>query len=89
VTEAHAQSVMCAYNSVDGVPACANTMLLRDHLREAWKFSGYVVSDCAPSPTSTPDTTTPRTWPTRQPLPLNPAPISNAVTGRGMRSGAR
>ena len=47
VTEAHAQSVMCAYNAIDGVPACANTMLLRDHLREAWHFDGYVVSDCA------------------------------------------
>jgi beta-glucosidase len=47
VTEAHAQSVMCAYNAIDGAPACANTMLLRDHLREAWKFDGYVVSDCA------------------------------------------
>jgi beta-glucosidase len=47
VTEAHAQSVMCAYNSVDGVPACVNPMLLRDHLRDAWKFDGYVVSDCA------------------------------------------
>ena len=47
VTEAHAQSVMCAYNSIDGVPACASTMLLGDHLREAWKFDGYVVSDCA------------------------------------------
>ena len=47
VTEAHAQSVMCAYNSIDGAPACANTMLLRDHLRDAWHFDGYVVSDCA------------------------------------------
>jgi beta-glucosidase len=47
VTEAHAQSVMCAYNAIDGPPACANTMLLRDHLRTAWKFDGYVVSDCA------------------------------------------
>ena len=47
VTEAHAQSVMCAYNAIDGAPACANTMLLRDHLRNAWKFDGYVVSDCA------------------------------------------
>jgi beta-glucosidase len=47
VTEAHAQSVMCAYNAVDGVPACASTMLLRDHLRNAWHFDGYVVSDCA------------------------------------------
>ena len=47
VTEAHAQSVMCAYNSIDGAPACANTMLLQDHLRDAWHFDGYVVSDCA------------------------------------------
>jgi beta-glucosidase len=47
VTEAHAQSVMCAYNAVDGFPACASPMLLRDHLRGAWGFEGYVVSDCA------------------------------------------
>ncbi|HTP86058.1 MAG TPA: glycoside hydrolase family 3 C-terminal domain-containing protein [Bryobacteraceae bacterium] len=47
VTEAHAQSVMCAYNAIDGAPACASTMLLEDHLRDAWKFDGYVVSDCA------------------------------------------
>ncbi len=47
VTEAHAQSVMCAYNAIDGAPACANTMLLREHLRDAWHFDGYVVSDCA------------------------------------------
>jgi beta-glucosidase len=47
VTEAHAQSVMCAYNSIDGAPACANTMLLQQHLRDAWHFDGYVVSDCA------------------------------------------
>jgi beta-glucosidase len=47
VTEAHAQSVMCAYNAIDGEPACANTMLLRDHLRGDWRFDGYVVSDCA------------------------------------------
>lgn len=47
VTEAHAQSVMCAYNSIDGAPACANETLLKEHLREAWHFDGYVVSDCA------------------------------------------
>ncbi len=47
VTEAHAQSVMCAYNAINGAPACANTMLLHDHLRDAWHFDGYVVSDCA------------------------------------------
>ncbi|MFI5098541.1 MAG: glycoside hydrolase family 3 C-terminal domain-containing protein [Candidatus Acidiferrales bacterium] len=47
VMEANAQSVMCAYNSINGEPACANNVLLHDYLREAWKFKGYVVSDCA------------------------------------------
>ncbi|HEY2410845.1 MAG TPA: glycoside hydrolase family 3 C-terminal domain-containing protein, partial [Pirellulaceae bacterium] len=41
-----AGSVMCAYNSVDGKPACAQPMLLQEHLRDAWHFQGYVVSDC-------------------------------------------
>ena len=39
-------SVMCAYNSVLGTPACASRLLLADILRGRWKFSGYVVSDC-------------------------------------------
>jgi beta-glucosidase len=46
VTEGKAESVMCAYNRVNGQPACANTFLLKDQLRDAWKFNGYVVSDC-------------------------------------------
>jgi beta-glucosidase len=46
VTEGKAESVMCAYNRVNGEPACANTFLLQDQLRSAWKFNGYVVSDC-------------------------------------------
>ena len=46
VTEGKAGSVMCAYNRVNGEPACANTFLLVDQLRGAWKFNGYVVSDC-------------------------------------------
>jgi len=41
-----AYSVMCAYNSLAGSPACASDFLLEDKLREAWKFPGYVVSDC-------------------------------------------
>ena len=41
-----ADSVMCAYNRLDGAPACASEFLLRDTLRKAWKFQGYVVSDC-------------------------------------------
>ena len=46
VTEGRAESVMCAYNRVNGEPACANTFLLENQLRGAWKFNGYVVSDC-------------------------------------------
>jgi beta-glucosidase len=46
VTEAKVDSVMCAYNAVDGIPACANTGLLDQHLRHAWGFKGFVVSDC-------------------------------------------
>jgi beta-glucosidase len=37
---------MCAYNSIDEFPACTNKMLLKDHLRDAWGFKGFVVSDC-------------------------------------------
>jgi len=47
VTESKAGSVMCAYNAINGQPACANTMLLQDTLRKAWGFNGYVTSDCA------------------------------------------
>lgn len=46
VVEGKAGSVMCAYNRVNGEPACANHFLLEDQLRGAWKFDGYVVGDC-------------------------------------------
>jgi len=46
VTEAKAGSVMCAYNSINGQPACSNEFLLEDQLRGKWNFEGYVVSDC-------------------------------------------
>jgi beta-glucosidase len=46
VTEGHVQSVMCAYSSIDEWPACTNKMLLKEHLRDAWGFKGFVVSDC-------------------------------------------
>jgi beta-glucosidase len=46
VVEGHAGSVMCAYNAINGQPACANEFLLQDQLREKWGFQGYVVSDC-------------------------------------------
>lgn len=40
-----ALGVMCSYNSVNGVPACVNKMLLTDVLRTAWNFTGFVISD--------------------------------------------
>ncbi len=40
------ETVMCAYNAVNGDPACASDFLLQDLLREQWKFDGHVVSDC-------------------------------------------
>jgi len=43
---AGADSIMCAYNSINGKPACAQPLLLQDHLRDSWDFRGYVVSDC-------------------------------------------
>ena len=46
VMEGKAGSVMCAYNSINGQPACANEFLLQDQLRGKWGFKGYVVSDC-------------------------------------------
>jgi beta-glucosidase len=46
VTEAKAGSVMCAYNDINGEPACASEFLLQDQLRGKWNFHGYVVSDC-------------------------------------------
>ena len=46
IVDGHADSIMCAYNAVFGVPACASKFLLQETLRDAWKFQGYVTSDC-------------------------------------------
>ncbi len=46
VVDGKAGSIMCAYNRVNGEPACANSFLLEHSLRGAWKFDGYVVGDC-------------------------------------------
>lgn len=46
IVNGHADSLMCAYNAVNGEPACGNTMLLQQTLRDAWGFHGFVTSDC-------------------------------------------
>lgn len=47
IVQGHADSIMCSYNSINGVPSCANSYLLQKQLRQQWGFKGYVVSDCA------------------------------------------
>jgi beta-glucosidase len=42
---ARSAALMCSYNRINGVPACANP-LLQERLRDGWGFGGYVVSDC-------------------------------------------
>lgn len=48
VRDAKVASVMCSYNSVNGVPACASKYLLQDILRDYWGFGEdrWVTSDC-------------------------------------------
>ena len=45
VTQANVQSVMGAYNAINGVPCCCNKWLLTDQLRNLWHFDGFVISD--------------------------------------------
>src|ERR1700685_3921672 len=45
IVEGKAASTMCAYNAIDGAPACASDMLLQKTLHDEWKFTGFVTSD--------------------------------------------
>lgn len=40
------EAVMCAYNSTNGEPCCANEYLLQTTLRQKWGFKGHILSDC-------------------------------------------
>lgn len=46
VRDADVESVMGAYNRVNGEPACGSKTLLVDTLRGEWGFEGHIVSDC-------------------------------------------
>lgn len=47
IRDGGARSVMTAYNSVGGLPATQNPYLLRETLRDQWRFPGFVISDAA------------------------------------------
>lgn len=46
VVNANVAGVMCAYNAFKKQPCCASDQLMIDILRNQWKFTGYVTSDC-------------------------------------------
>jgi beta-glucosidase len=46
VTNTDVAGVMCAYNAFKGQPCCGSDQLMVDILRNQWKFTGYVTSDC-------------------------------------------
>src|SRR6185436_15768420 len=46
VVKSKVAGVMCAYNALNNQPCCANDLLMNDILRNQWKFTGYVTSDC-------------------------------------------
>ena len=43
--DAGALSVMTSFNEYDGVPATGNSYLLKDILKNQWKYQGFVVTD--------------------------------------------
>ncbi|MFN4312885.1 MAG: glycoside hydrolase family 3 N-terminal domain-containing protein [Chitinophagaceae bacterium] len=46
LVDAGVESVMCAYNRLNGEPCCASPNLLQHILREEWGFKGHFVTDC-------------------------------------------
>lgn len=46
VKEAKVETVMGAYNRINGEPCCGSKTMLQGVLRDRWGFKGHVVSDC-------------------------------------------
>ncbi|KAK9166162.1 hypothetical protein Scep_001353 [Stephania cephalantha] len=45
IEDGKASCLMCSYNRVNGIPACARLDLLQQ-VRTEWGFNGYITSDC-------------------------------------------
>ncbi|HEY1594456.1 MAG TPA: beta-glucosidase BglX [Thermoleophilaceae bacterium] len=43
--DAGADTVMCSFNSINGVPGCANQQTETDILKKEWGFDGFIESD--------------------------------------------
>ena len=43
--DAGADTVMCSFNAINGVPGCANSLLENEILKGEWGFDGFVESD--------------------------------------------
>jgi len=43
--DAGADTVMCSFNAINGVPGCANSYLETDVLKGEWGFDGFIESD--------------------------------------------
>ena len=43
--DAGADTVMCSFNAINGVPGCGNSYLMTDILKDEWDFDGFVESD--------------------------------------------
>lgn len=46
ITQGNAYSIMCAYNRFRGDACCGSDPLIKQILRNDWKFQGLMVSDC-------------------------------------------
>lgn len=40
------ESIMCAYNRVNGEPCCTSETLIGEILKGEWQFNGHIVTDC-------------------------------------------
>jgi len=43
--DAGADTAMCSFNALNGVPGCGNSYLMNDILKGKWRFDGFVESD--------------------------------------------